>query len=105
MHHVGRRSHVAVGQLRDVHQPVLFDADVDESPEGRDVGDDARQKHSLAQVADRVHVGVECEDLQLLAWVEPPFVERLEDVRHGRQPRFFAHVSFGLETAAQLFVG
>ena len=61
-----------VRQFGDVDQTVLMNADVDESPEGRDVGDDARQKHSLAQVADRVHVGVECEDLQLFARFDKP---------------------------------
>ena len=34
-------SHILVGQLRDVHQTVLVDADVDEGTEIGDVGDDA----------------------------------------------------------------
>ena len=63
-----------------INQPVLLDPDVDESPEGRDVRHDARQLHPRAQVVDRVHVGIEREDLQLLPRVEALLVERFEDV-------------------------
>ena len=95
VHHVGRGGDVAVGQLRDVDQSVLLDADVHESPERRDVRHDARQLHPRAQVVDRVHVGIEREDLQLLPRVEALLVERFEDVRHGRQPHVAVHVPFG----------
>ena len=65
MHHVGRRSHVAVGQLRDVHQPVLLDADVDETrPKAVMLvtmpGSSMPSRRSPIVCTS----GVECEDLQ-----------------------------------------
>ena len=88
-----------------MHQPVLLDADVHKGAEGGDVGDDARQGHPFAQVVDRPHVGSEGEGVQLLAGVEPPFVERLEDVGHGGEPGLRGDVAFGADRAPQLAVG
>ena len=44
-------SHILVGQLRDVHQTVLVDADVDEGTEIGDVGDDAGQSSNTLHYA------------------------------------------------------
>ncbi len=47
--HRRRIPDIAIGQLTDVDQPVLMDADIDKGPEFGDVGDDAGQP--LARIA------------------------------------------------------
>ena len=44
----------AVGELADVDQAVLVDADVDEGAEGGDVGDDAGELHAGLEIFDLV---------------------------------------------------
>ena len=51
LHHLARVLHEAVGQHRDVHQPVLVHADIHEGAEGGDVGDHAFEPHAGLQVA------------------------------------------------------
>jgi hypothetical protein len=41
-----------VGQLADMHQPVLVHPDIDKGAEGRDVGDRAFQQPCRVQVLD-----------------------------------------------------
>ena len=69
LHHVSGMIHATVGELRDVHEAVLMDADVYESSEVCDVCDDARKNHSWGEVLDFVDAAVEAELLKLLSGV------------------------------------
>ena len=62
-----------VGQLRDVDEAILMDPDIDEGPKVGDVGHDAGQLHSLAQVVDGVDAVGEAKLLDGLARVAPGF--------------------------------
>ena len=55
--HIRRVLDEFVGQLRDVHQPALLDADVHKSAEVGDVVDDTRHHHADLQVFDRLYFG------------------------------------------------
>ena len=61
----------AVGQLGDMHQSVLLNADIDEATKVRDVRDDAGEHHPLAQVVQRFDRRVEGKDLYALLRGEP----------------------------------
>ena len=74
-----------IGQLADVDQAVLVDADIDERAEGGDVGDDAGQLHARLEVFDLVDASGEREDLELLARVAAGLGQFGEDVVEGRQ--------------------
>ena len=50
---------IAVGQVADMHQAVLVDADVDKGAEGGDVGHHPLQDHPLLQVGDLADIVAE----------------------------------------------
>ena len=52
LHHLVRVLHEAVGERRNVDQPVLMDADVHEGAEGRDVGHHPLEHHAGLEVGD-----------------------------------------------------
>ena len=58
-----------VGELGDVDEAILVDADVDEGAEGGDVGDDAGEFHAGLEVFEGVDVVGEGEGFELLAGV------------------------------------
>ena len=49
--HLGRVADEMVGQLADVDQAILMDADVNKGTKGGDVGDDSGEFHAHLQVA------------------------------------------------------
>ncbi len=53
-----------IGQLRDVDEAVLVDADVDEGAEGRDVGDHAFELHARLEILELAHVVAELGRLE-----------------------------------------
>ena len=85
LNHVGGRPHEVVGKLAHMHQPVLMDADVDEGPEVRDVGDDSRQLHARLEVVDLVDSLGKGEGLELDARVAPGLGQLIQDVGQRRQ--------------------
>ena len=68
------------GELRDVDEAVLVDADVDEGAEGRHVGDDARADHPGLQVLELVHVVAELRRLERVARVAAGLLQLADDV-------------------------
>ena len=80
LHHLVGVFDKLVGQLRDVDESILMDPDIDEGPKVGDVGHDARQFHSLAQVVDGVDAVGEAKLLDGLARVAPRLLQFGEDV-------------------------
>src|SRR5262245_61066868 len=63
--------HEAVGELGDVHETVLFDAEIDEGAERRHVRDDAVEHHAGRDVFDRADVVAELRCFERSARVAP----------------------------------
>ena len=84
LHHLARVLDEAVGQLGDVHEPVLVHADVDEGAERRDVGDDAFELHAGLQVRDLLDALLEGGGLELGARIAAGLLQLGEDVGDGR---------------------
>lgn len=72
-----------VGELGDMDESFGLDAEVHEATEVGDVGDDARQDHSLLQVVDGVESVVERELFVFATRVTSRFTEFLHDVGQG----------------------
>ena len=89
-----------VGELADVDQAVLVDADIDERAEGGDVGDDAGQFHARREVLGFVHAVGEAERLELLARIAAGFGEFGEDVVEGRQADVLGDVVLAVDLLA-----
>ena len=79
-HDLVRIAHVAVGELRHVHEPVLVHADVDERAEGDDVRHDALELHPLAQVLRLGDVVAERRRLERRARIAARLAQLGEDV-------------------------
>ena len=73
----------AVGELRDVDESVLMNADVDEGSEVGDVRHDTGEFHSYDEVGEGVDVLVEFEDFNLSTWVTPWLLKLGKDVVEG----------------------
>ena len=84
---------IAVGELGDVDEAVLMDANVDEGSEVGDVGDDARQQHAFLQVVDGLDVSVELECFNLFAGVAAWLLQFAHDIGEGRESYFVGDVS------------
>ena len=63
LYHIERVGDTTIRHLGDMHQSVLMNADVDEGSEVGDIGDDARQYHSLFEIINGSDVLVELEFL------------------------------------------
>ncbi len=74
-----------VGELRNVDEFVLMDADIDEGTEGGDVGDDAGQLHADGEVGGFFDAVLEGEQLELFARAAAGFRKFGEDVFERRQ--------------------
>jgi len=72
-----------VGELRDVDESVLVDADIDECAEGGDVGDDAGEFHADLEVSGFFDAVLEGEEFELFARVAAGFGEFGDDVLEG----------------------
>src|SRR5690606_5010712 len=83
-HRLARILDEAVGQLGDVHQAVLVDADVDEGAEVRHVRHHALQAHAGAQVRDAFDTFGEARADELATGIAPGLLEFGEDVAHRR---------------------
>ena len=89
-----------VGELADVDEAVLVDADVDEGAEGGDVGDDAGEFHADLEVGGFFDIFGEGEGGELLAGVAARFGEFGEDIAEGGEADFWADVLLELEGSA-----
>ncbi len=77
----------AVGELADVDEAVLMDADVDEGAELGDVGDDAFEDHAGLNVGELADVIVEVGGDELVAWIAAGLAELFENVVDGEGAR------------------
>ena len=84
LHHLARILDETVGQLGDVHEPVLMHADVDEGAERGNVGDDAFELHAGLQVGDLVDALLERRRLELRARIAAGLFQLGENVGDGR---------------------
>ena len=97
-------SHIAVGQLGAMHQPVFLDAHVDKAAEVRDVRHDARQLHPFMQISQRAHCGVKGKHLDGLPAVAPGLIKLLHDVGQGGHPHVLRHVMLQADAGTQFLV-
>ena len=67
-------AHIAIGQLRNMYQSVLFDAHIYKAAEVGDVGYDAGQNLSLFQIGNAFHRRIESDYLDMLAPVATGFI-------------------------------
>ena len=72
---------ICVGNLRDMHQSILFHTDVDESAETGEVRDDARNDHACVDILDAEDAR-EFKMLDLRPRIEPGLPEFFQDIRH-----------------------
>jgi len=91
----------AMGQRGDVHEAVLVHADIDESPEVRDIGDHALEQHARRQVADRLHALAEDRGPEGRARVAAGLLELAQDVAHRGQAERVVGVARGIDAAQQ----
>ena len=94
----------AVGQLGDMHQSVLLNADIDEATKVRDVRDDAGEHHPLAQVVQRFDRRVEGKDLDGLPRVAPRLVQLLHDIEEGWHSYLIVYIRLQAECLLLLLV-
>ncbi len=72
--------HEAVGELRDVHEPVLVHADIDERSEVRDVGHHALELHTGPQVLNLLDTLLEFRRLEFGSRIASRLFELGQDV-------------------------
>lgn len=94
-----------VGELADVCEAVLVDADVDEGAECGDVGDDAGELHAFLQVGDFVDAFLELDELKLGAGVASGFGELLHDILKRGEADFFCSVFLDINLVARSGIG
>ena len=82
----------AVGELADVDQAILVDADIHECAEGRHVGDDTGQFHARLEVFHFLHTGLKRKRLKLLARIAPGFGQLAQNIIQGWQTDRFGDV-------------
>jgi hypothetical protein len=82
-HHVVRALDVAIGELADVHQPRILEADVDESPEVDHIQDRPLELHARDQVFDLQDPLLEDRLGQVVSRVALGATERFDDVSQG----------------------
>ncbi len=83
---LGRLLDKAVGELADVDQTVLVDADVHEGSKLGDVGDDALKDHAGLNVGELADGLGEVGGDELVPWIATGLTEFFEDVRDGEGP-------------------
>lgn len=86
-----------VGEFGDMDQAVLVDADVNESTEGGDVGDDAFELHVGGEVLDIVDIVAELGGFKGGAGVATGFFEFVDDIAEGGFADIIAEVTFDLD--------
>ncbi len=94
---LGRVLDEAVGQLGDVHQPVLVHADIDERAEGGDVGDDALQLHAGCQVLETLDALGEARGAERGPGIARGLLQLQQNVAHGRQAEALVDEIGGIE--------
>src|ERR1700728_4004970 len=87
LHGLGRIFNVAAGQLADVDQSVLMNADIDEGPKLSHVGDHAFQHHSGLHVGDFPDLLVEAGRNKSIARVAPRLAQFFQNVVQRVGPR------------------
>jgi hypothetical protein len=83
---LGRLLDKTVGELADVDQTVLVDADVHEGSKLGDVGDDALKDHPGLNVGELADGLGEVGGDELVPWIATGLTEFFEDVRDGEGP-------------------
>ena len=97
-HYISGMGDATVGHLRDMHQTILMDADINKGPEVGDVRHDAWQFHSLDEVVDGVYTGIELKLLYLLAWVATRFFQFFHDISEGGDAYLGSDVVFDIDS-------
>ena len=82
--HIHRMLDEFVAQLRDMNEPVVLDADIDESAEVDDVAHRAMKLHARLQILDAQHIRVEDRSRQLFARVAARALKAVQDVAKRR---------------------
>lgn len=100
----GSISDEVIGELGNVDESVLMDANIDEGTEGGDVGDDAGEFHSWLEIGWFFHAIGEAEVLELFARIAAGFGELGEDVLESGEADIFADVLFEIDFLAGGFV-
>ncbi len=95
LHNLVRVLHETVGKLADMHQPVLMHADIDKSPEGRDIGDRAFQRHARAQILDIFDALREAGGHKAGTRIAAGLFKFGQDVAYRRQAEFIIHEILG----------
>src|SRR5690606_1063417 len=83
-HDLARILHELRRQRRDVHEPVLMNADVDERAERGDVANDAFEDHAGLQVVDLLDTFGEARGLELGPRIAARLLELAQDVAYRR---------------------
>ena len=99
--HLGGIADEVVGELADVDESVLMDADIDECAKSRDVGDNAGKFHADLEVVRLFDAVLEREQLELLAGIATRLGEFGDDVAQGRQADIGGDVFGEIELLAQ----
>ncbi len=99
-HHVVRALDVAIGQLTDVHQTRILEADVDERAEIDDVEDRPFQLHAGAEVLDLQDALLEDGLGKVITWVALGACQGFDDVAKCQLADFqfsgqFGEIGFG----------
>ena len=91
-----------VGDLRDMNQAILMDADVDKGPEVGDVGHNAGKLHAGNKIVDGMHPGIELESLYLGTRVASGLLQLLHDVAERRQADLLGDIALDVDALARL---
>ena len=82
-----RIAHKFIGQLADMHQPVLMHADIHKRPKRRHVGHRAFQHHARLQIAYFLDPRRKGRGLETWPWVAPRFFQLQQNIAHRWQPK------------------
>lgn len=94
-----------VGELADVDESVLVNADIDKSTEGRDIRDDAGEFHSDLEVRRFFDAVLEREQFELFTWVAAWFCEFGKDVLERGESDVSADVFLEVDGFASGLIG
>ena len=104
LHHFVRVAHEAIGELREVDEAVLVNADVDEGAERGDVGDGSLEPHARLQVLDVVDALGKSRGLELRPGIAARLLQFGDDVAHRRQAESLVDEKTWIERFESLLV-
>ena len=104
LYHRARVGDKLVGQLGDVDEPILMDANVDEGAKLGDVGHYSRKYHPFLQVVYRLDRSIKLKVLQCHTWVSSGLLELCQNVVQRGQSHRVAHIALRLYLLLYLLV-